>query len=380
MARGWKKVGSYYYYITLEEGIKIGQHKIGANTFYFDNNGRMKKGWVVDGDNNRMYYNSSGKMLKGWQTISKKKYYFDTDGIATIGLAKLSGNYYYFNTNGDMAVSSWKTVDDKTYYIDSSGKAAKGVVKIKGVNYVFDKDNCALMNGFNADSNGNIFYLDADGKRLTDFQWVEGTKYFFNSQGVMLRKNAKKFIDVSEFQTINWPVLSSQGDLDGIIIRLGYTGSLSGKPTIDASALSHIKNAQKYGIPYGVYYFGRCSTTACAKAEGDWVVKTLRDNKFKPIYVFYDAEVAAVGDFYKTAIPIFGEIVEKEGYKVGVYASLSWLDDPKKLNVPAVKKYAIWVAQWHTVCQYKGARVGWQYSSKGRIAGISGNVDMNLWE
>ena len=378
---GWRKIGSYKYYITVSGGVKTGKQKIGSYTYYFNSEGRLKTGWVHEADDKHMYFNKKGRMLKGWQTISKKKYYFDSSGYAKVGKHYIGNYLYYFDNKGVMAKSSWKSIAEETYYFDSKGHAVKGVQKIKGVNYVFDKTTYVLMNNFRADDKGNIYYLDADGKRLKGFQWVEGIKYFFNSDGVMLRKNAKKFIDVSEFNTINWATLASMGDLDGIIIRLGFTGSQSGKPTLDAKALSNIRNAEKYNIPYGIYWYGYCSTTACAKAEGDFVVKTLKDNNFKLKHqVFYDAEAAKMGDYYKTVIPVFGDIVSKGGYKVGVYGSLSWLNDKKRLNHPDIMKYDIWVAQWYTICQFSGKRTGWQYTSNGSIPGISGRVDMDLWE
>lgn len=49
------------------------------------------------------------------------------------------------------------------------------------------------------------------------------------------------------------------------------------------------------------------------------------------------------------------------------------------LNSSLIKSNPIWVAQYYSVCQYDEPHIGWQYSSKGSIPGISGNVDLNIF-
>lgn len=49
------------------------------------------------------------------------------------------------------------------------------------------------------------------------------------------------------------------------------------------------------------------------------------------------------------------------------------------LNDPSIKSKDIWVAQYYNKCQYDGNYIGWQYSSNGNIPGISGRVDVNIF-
>ena len=51
------------------------------------------------------------------------------------------------------------------------------------------------------------------------------------------------------------------------------------------------------------------------------------------------------------------------------YLDVSRLDD----------KYTHWIAQYYKECEYSGPYKCWQYSEKGRVAGVYGNCDMNIW-
>ena len=76
-------------------------------------------------------------------------------------------------------------------------------------------------------------------------------------------------------------------------------------------------------------------------------------------------------------INTYCNMIKNAGYDVGIYASLNWLNN--KIESSVQKKYPIWVAQYYTECQYKKDYVIWQYSSSGKVDGISGNVDMNYY-
>ena len=80
----------------------------------------------------------------------------------------------------------------------------------------------------------------------------------------------------------------------------------------------------------------------------------------------------------------FCEILHNAGYKVGVYANKYWLQD--KIDVSQLPDYCdIWLAHYtgtldpiNNPSDYKGDYQMWQYTSTGKVNGISGNVDMNI--
>ena len=73
----------------------------------------------------------------------------------------------------------------------------------------------------------------------------------------------------------------------------------------------------------------------------------------------------------------FCQTIQNSGYKAGIYANKTWLNS--YLDAPGLSSYKIWLAQYAASPSYTRTRYDmWQYSSKGSVAGISGNVDMNI--
>ena len=64
------------------------------------------------------------------------------------------------------------------------------------------------------------------------------------------------------------------------------------------------------------------------------------------------------------------------GYKAGIYGSRNWFNN--RLEMTGLEKYNIWLAEYRSIPIYQGYYQMWQYTSKGRVNGINGNVDLNL--
>ena len=73
----------------------------------------------------------------------------------------------------------------------------------------------------------------------------------------------------------------------------------------------------------------------------------------------------------------FCKTIQNGGYTAGIYANKTWFES--KMNTSALSGYKIWLAQYAAAPTYKATRYDmWQYTSKGSVSGIKGNVDMNL--
>ena len=199
---------------------------------------------------------------------------------------------------------------------------------------------------------------------------------------IYLYTNAWHGIDVSEHNgTINWEDVKNSG-IDFAIIRCGYGKNDSSQD--DLMFQRNITECERLGIPYGVYLYSYAGDREGAKSEAEHVLRLIGNRK--PVCgIWIDMEDA---DGYKQRnnIPYsagvevcdeFCKIMESKGYYTGIYANLDWLTGP--LNNPLLSKYNKWVAQWNDVCEYGGTYVMWQYTSSGTVAGIEGNVDMNLY-
>ena len=163
-----------------------------------------------------------------------------------------------------------------------------------------------------------------------------------------------------------------------VILRVGYTGSSTKKPTIDRTFENNYKNAVAAGLPVGIYFYSLATTIALAKAEAKFVIKSLEGKKITyPVYIDVE-DNATQGKVSKSTLATvcntFCSTVAAAGYKPGVYASISWFNSRiGNITVPHTK----WVAQYYNKCEYKGNYDMWQYSSSEKVPGIADKVDVN---
>ena len=163
-----------------------------------------------------------------------------------------------------------------------------------------------------------------------------------------------------------------------VILRVGYTGSSSKKPTIDSVFENNYKNAIAAGLPVGIYFYSLATTKAKAKEEAEFVIRNIKGKKITyPVYIDVEDPTYQSKCSKSTLAAVcnsFCKTINAAGYTAGVYASLSWFNN-KIDNI--TEKHTKWVAQYYTECQYKGKYDIWQYSSSGKVPGLEGNIDMN---
>lgn len=215
------------------------------------------------------------------------------------------------------------------------------------------------------------------------------TKAFFDYQNNLFVQQAKGVIDVSGWQgDIDWAKAKADG-VEGAIIRLGYGEGNNA----DKKAQRNISECKRLGIPFGIYWYSYADTPALAKEEGTDVVAKLKQFGVNPsdlaYPVYYDLEKWTWEGHQPPTDPnVYNDIVnnwysalQSGGYKnLGVYSYTSYLQGP--LKHADIYAKTTWVAQY-------GARMGfdsfptnsrgWQYTSSGKVDGISGNVDMNAF-
>ena len=187
-------------------------------------------------------------------------------------------------------------------------------------------------------------------------------------------------IDVSEWQgNINWDLVKKQIDFSNL--KLGNIGDNT-KFWLDPKFVRNYNECVRLNIPIGVYVYSYTNEVDNAKAAARDVVNYLRDKRIQlPVYIdMEDAEISVEGKDKLTQICIeFNTIIEQAGLWAGVYANLNWYNN--YLNKDEIKRrYTTWIAHpenANNLDKYKGQYDMFQYSFKGKISGISGNVDMN---
>ncbi len=184
----------------------------------------------------------------------------------------------------------------------------------------------------------------------------------------------KKGIDISHHQgDINFDKL--KGNIDFAMVRTSY-----GSFYEDRKYKENIEGLQKVGIPYGLYHFSYATSVSTAKKEAEGFINLIKNyNPTYPVVIDIESSDRTSGVSKDTLVDITKTIcsmVEDAGYYVMIYANLDYLNN--KLNASSLDKYDKWLAQWSSKPTYSKSFGMWQYSSKGNVPGISGNVDLNI--
>ena len=187
-----------------------------------------------------------------------------------------------------------------------------------------------------------------------------------------------KGIDVSGYQdNIDWKKAKDDG-VKFAIIKLGTIYD-EDENSIESTFERNYNECIKNNIPVGVYVYNYCNSIEALKRGANWVLEVLNKRALNlPVYL--DMEDKTIVSEGKEALTNqcneFAKILTNAGYKVGVYANLNWFEnylEAKEFN----SNISVWVAQYYKECEYEGKYDIWQYSSSGKVDGISGNVDMN---
>lgn len=138
--------------------------------------------------------------------------------------------------------------------------------------------------------------------------------------------------------------------------------------------------AQQYGIPVGIYYYSYAGNEKEAREEAKWVIEQIKDYKIE-LPVVFDWEEWNNFNFYRvsfyelTNIAIsFLEEIENAGYQGMLYSSKNYLE-----NVWYKTKYDIWLAHYTSKTNYEGKYQYWQMTSSGKVDGIKGPVDVDIF-
>lgn len=227
---------------------------------------------------------------------------------------------------------------------------------------------------------GKRYYFDKNGVPVTGDQIIQGMKYSFQSDG-SLKVNGTMGIDISKHNgNIDWNAVKNAG-VNYVILRCGYRGSATGVLVEDEKFRSNIQGAQAAGLKVGIYFFSQAVSEREAIEEASLAISLIRNYKITyPVYMDVEAANGRADGLdagtRTQIIKAFCETIRNSGYTAGVYANKTWLSS--KMNVGSLGSYKIWLAQYAATPTYSGRYEMWQYSSTGKIAGISGNVDLNI--
>ncbi len=190
-------------------------------------------------------------------------------------------------------------------------------------------------------------------------------------------------VDISEFQgDIDWTQVKQAG-IDFAFIRIGYRTYGDGIVTYDSAFQRNIEGAQAAGIKVGAYFYSQAITVEEAVDEADHVIDALApyDITYPVVYDWEIVHDAARTDSVSVetladCCVAFCERIKDSGYTPMIYQNRETA--MHKLDLPRIKDYDFWLAEYDEKPIYYYDFKIWQYSNTGRIPGIEGNVDLNI--
>ena len=190
-----------------------------------------------------------------------------------------------------------------------------------------------------------------------------------------------KGIDVSAWQkNINWETAANYG-MGFAILRITEAGNVT-----DKYFEKNYEACQEHNIPTGVYKYSYAMTIPEIESEAQKIISVLAGRKLQfPVWLDleWNNQRALGAESLHKMTEAFEKIIVKAGYKFGIYCNVDWYEN---VICSHLKKYEFWVARYpqndNGTLQERlrpDFGVGWQYSSKAKIPGISGTVDRNVF-
>lgn len=195
---------------------------------------------------------------------------------------------------------------------------------------------------------------------------------------------SRKGIDVSYFQgTIDWQAVAADG-VEFAFIRAGNRGYGTGKLVEDKQFESNLQGALNAGIHVGVYIYSQAVNEEEIREEAELVLGKLASYEVNcPIVFDVEKTADASGRMNQLSVEertnltlLFCQIIEEAGYHPIIYHNMEM--GALMIDVEALEDYDKWLAYYNDDMYYPYAYKIWQYSDKGRVNGISTEVDMNI--
>ena len=231
-------------------------------------------------------------------------------------------------------------------------------------------------------------YKDEKLNRTTTYTYkVVGVLGSFTTEATV-RSNGENIttygIDVSAYQgEINWGDVADSG-INFAMLRI-ITGSSSNSTTLDTQFENNYRRARRNGVKVGVYRYSYATTASGARREARKIIEAL-DGRTLDYPIAMDMEATSVLNATSKSdrtriVRAFKDEIESAGYRFVLYANLNWLNNYLDMN--ALSDCEVWIARYRDFNRGHGYTGGgkvtmWQYTSTGRVSGISGNVDRDV--
>ena len=187
-------------------------------------------------------------------------------------------------------------------------------------------------------------------------------------------------IDISHYQgEIDWEKLKNNGMIEKCPVRFVMIKATEGSSKIDENFIDNFYNAREYGFIRGAYHF--YSVYSPAEAQARYFIKNvkLEAGDLPPVLDVEHKPKNQTDEEFKKSILTWLDIVEEEyGVKPIIYTYYKF--KMKYLSDKVFDDYPYWIAHYYVdKVEYNGQWKFWQHTDCGKLPGISGYVDFNIY-
>lgn len=223
------------------------------------------------------------------------------------------------------------------------------------------------LNSYNTDNfridNGFMAYFDENGEKISHL----GCDLSYHNQHV------------------NFDELAASG-CEFVMLRCGYRGYSAGGLVKDEKFDQYAREAQRVGLKLGVYFFTQALTPEEAEEEAEYTLDLIEDYDIS-YPVAFDTEyiddenartnTTEISDELRSEICVaFCEKIKEKGYYPMIYASENWFR--RSLELEPLRRYDFWAPQYLEENDFLYDFTIWQYTDKGSIPGVKGDVDLDI--
>lgn len=186
-------------------------------------------------------------------------------------------------------------------------------------------------------------------------------------------------IDISHYQgKIDWEQLKN-AMIKGCPVRFVIIKSTEGSSRLDENFRENFNQARDFGFIRGVYHFWSNKSTAREQAYYFLDQVHLTDGDLPPVLdIEHKPADKSVEDFQRDVLTWLHIVEDKYHVKPIIYTYYKFKE--QYLSAPVFDDYPYWIAHYYVdKVQYKGKWKFWQHTDVGKLPGIKGYVDFNIY-
>lgn len=186
-------------------------------------------------------------------------------------------------------------------------------------------------------------------------------------------------IDISHYQgKIDWEQLTN-AMIKGCPVRFVIIKSTEGSSRLDENFRENFNQARDFGFIRGVYHFWSNKSTAREQAYYFLDQVHLTDGDLPPVLdIEHKPADKSVEDFQRDVLTWLHIVEDKYHVKPIIYTYYKFKE--QYLSAPVFEDYPYWIAHYYVdKVQYKGKWKFWQHTDVGKLPGIKGYVDFNIY-